>query len=287
MSDIACEPAVQSAIQRALEEDGAARDVTSLALVDPTTTVRAALLTRQECRVAGGTVARAVFLTQEPGLEVDLCVADGQDAVAGATLLTVRGNPLAILAAERTALNFMQRMTGIATLTRRFVEAVAGTRCVILDTRKTAPGLRLLDKHSVRCGGGVNHRMGLHDQVLIKDNHRRLWRGGDPSRLDQAVAAARSAFPGVPVEVEVETFEELQSALAGRPDWILLDNMPPEQMAQAVAICAGRCKLEASGGITLESLPAVAATGVDAVSLGCLTHSVPAADLSLEIVEAD
>ncbi len=287
MSDIASEPAVLAAIQRALEEDGASRDVTSLALVDPSTTVRAAILTRQDCRVAGGTVARAVFLALDSGLEVEVCLADGRDAAAGACLLTVRGNPVALLAAERTALNFMQRMTGIATYTRRFVEAVAGTRCVILDTRKTVPGLRLLDKHSVRCGGGVNHRMGLHDQVLIKDNHRRLWRGGDPARLDQAVEAARAAFPGVPIEVEVETFDELRSALKGRPDWILLDNMPPARMAEAVALCAGRCKLEASGGITLDALPAVAATGVDAVSLGCLTHSVPAADLTLEILEAD
>ncbi len=287
MSDIATDPSVRDAIRRALDEDGALHDVTSLALVDPAAAVRAAILARQDCRVAGGTVARAVFHAVDPGLEVEIGLADGMDAPAGASLLTVRGSPVAVLAAERTALNFMQRMTGIATATRRFVEAVAGTRCKILDTRKTVPGLRLLDKYSVRCGGGVNHRMGLHDQVLIKDNHRRLWGGGDPARLDQAVERARSAFPGIPVEVEVESFDELRSALRARPDWILLDNMPPARMAEAVAICAGRCRLEASGGITLDALPAVAATGVDAVSLGCLTHSVAAADLSLEILEAD
>ena len=176
---------------------------TTLALVDPAAVVTAAILARHACRVAGGPVARAVFREVDPALEVELRMEDGQDAAAGAELLRVRGRCTAILAAERTALNFQQRMTGIATLVRTYVEAVAGTRCQILDTRKTVPGLRALDKYSVRCGGGVNHRMGLHDRVLIKDNHRRLWKGGDPGRLDQAIQAARARFPGLPVEVEV------------------------------------------------------------------------------------
>lgn len=283
MNDMAAHPAVLAAIRSALAEDGAGQDLTSLALVDPAAVVTAAILARHACRVAGGPVARAVFREVDPALDVELRVEDGQDAAAGAELLRVRGRAAAILAAERTALNFQQRMTGIATLTRTYVEAVAGTRCQILDTRKTVPGLRLLDKYSVRCGGGTNHRMGLHDRVLIKDNHRRLWKGGDPARLDQAVAAARARFPGIPVEVEVETFEELRSALAAAPEWILLDNMSPERMCEAVALVAGRSRIEASGGITLATLRAVAETGVDAVSLGCLTHSVPAADLSLEI----
>lgn len=282
--DISTRPDVLAIIRAALAEDGADQDVTTLALVDPAAVVTAAILARHACRVAGGPVARAVFREVDPALEVELRMEDGQDAAAGAELLRVRGRCTAILAAERTALNFQQRMTGIATLVRTYVEAVAGTRCQILDTRKTVPGLRALDKYSVRCGGGVNHRMGLHDRVLIKDNHRRLWKGGDPGRLDQAIQAARARFPGLPVEVEVETLEELRSALAAEPEWILLDNMPPERMREAVALVAGRCRIEASGGITLPTLRAVAETGVDAVSLGCLTHSVTAADLSLEIV---
>jgi nicotinate-nucleotide pyrophosphorylase (carboxylating) len=178
----------------------------------------------------------------------------------------------------------MQRMTGIATLTRAFVDAVAPHNTVILDTRKTTPALRDFEKYAVLCGGGVNHRVGLYDKILIKDNHRRLWRKGDASRLDLAVAAAREAYPELEVEVEVETMEELASALDGAPEWILLDNMLPEQLAECVRRCAGRAKLEASGGIVLENAAAVAASGVDAISLGCLTHSAPSADLSLEIL---
>ena len=171
----------------------------------------------------------------------------------------------------------------LATATAAYVEAIAGTGCTILDTRKTVPGLRVLDKYAVKAGGGTNHRMGLSDMVLIKDNHRVLWRGGDPDRLDLAVLAARERFPGVPVEVEVENFDELRSALRASPEWIMLDNMPPAEMARAVAIVAGRCKIEASGGITLATVRAAAESGVDAISIGALTHSVKAADLSLEI----
>lgn len=285
LDNIAKQPCVIDLIRRAFEEDGARDDVTSMALVDPSAEITTEIVARHACRVAGGEVARAVFEEFDPTLSVDPLIADGGDAEAGATLMLIRGNAASILSAERTALNLMQRMTGIATLTARFVEAVAGTGCQILDTRKTAPGMRLIDKYSVRCGGGTNHRMGLHDMVLLKDNHRRLWRGGDPWRLDQAVAAARARFPGVPVEVEVESFDELRSALAGEPDWIMLDNMPPERMREAVAIVAGRCKIEASGGINMATVRAAAESGVDAISVGYLTHSVQAADLALEIVE--
>jgi nicotinate-nucleotide pyrophosphorylase (carboxylating) len=178
----------------------------------------------------------------------------------------------------------MQRMAGIATLTRRFVERAAPHGTVILDTRKTTPTLRVLEKYAVLCGGGENHRMGLYDRIMIKDNHRRLWQEGDAGRLDLAVAAARERFPGLAVEVEVESLAELDSALAGSPEWILLDNMTPALLAACVARCGGRARLEASGGITLANIEAVAASGVDAVSLGCLTHSAPAVDLSLEIL---
>lgn len=283
MKPIEEEPQVLESIQIALKEDGTSRDVTTLALVDPEAVASAEIIARYSCRVAGTTIGTKVFKLLDPSLEIEIRVQDGADVDAGDTLLVVRGSAGSILTAERTALNFMQRMTGIATATRSFVAAVAGTKCTILDTRKTVPGLRLLDKYAVKAGGGTNHRMGLHDMVLIKDNHRKLWKGGDPTRLDQAVAAARAKFPGVPVEVEVESFEELHSALLGNPEWIMLDNMPPATMREAVKIVAGRCKLEASGGIDATTIRAVAETGVDAISLGCLTHSVKAADLSLEI----
>jgi len=196
--------------------------------------------------------------------------------------MCITGKARAILAGERTALNFMQRLTGIATLTARFVARVKpyGTR--ILDTRKTTPNWRILEKYAVRCGGGCNHRMGLYDQVLIKDNHRRLWGGRD---LAEAVHMARRRCPGVSVEMEVESEAELERALASRPDWILLDNMTPKRLRRCVRLGRGCCPMEASGGITLGNVRAVAATGVQAISLGCLTHSAPAADLSLEILD--
>jgi nicotinate-nucleotide pyrophosphorylase (carboxylating) len=198
-------------------------------------------------------------------------------------LMTIEGPIRGILTGERTALNFMQRMTGIASRTREFVDLVRpfGTR--ILDTRKTTPTLRILEKYAVTCGGGTNHRMGLYDMVLIKDNHRRLWQAAGIPNLQGAVAAARAKFPGIPVEVEVESEAELQDALRAAPEWIMLDNMSPDRMKACVAVCAKRCKLEASGGVSLTTVAAIAATGVDAISIGGLTHSAPAADLSLEL----
>jgi nicotinate-nucleotide pyrophosphorylase (carboxylating) len=209
-------------------------------------------------------------------------VPDGRDVAPGGTVLTIRGKAASILVAERTALNFMQRMCGIATLTSRFVEAVKEYGTLILDTRKTTPNLRLFEKYAVACGGGTNHRFGLYDRVLVKDNHRRLWQGGDPDRLDLAVAAARKAYPALAVEIEVESVAECRSALRGKPEWIMLDNMGCDMMRECVALCKGVSKTEASGGITLGRAREVAATGVDAISLGCLTHSAPSVDLSLE-----
>jgi nicotinate-nucleotide pyrophosphorylase (carboxylating) len=210
-------------------------------------------------------------------------VPDGTGAAAGDALLSLSGPARGILVAERTALNLMQRLCGVATLTRRFVDAVKAYGTEILDTRKTTPGLRVLEKYAVRCGGGSNHRMGLYDRVLMKDNHRGLWRSGLGDDLDQAVQAARQAFPGIPVEIEVETEVELESALRASPEWVLLDNMGPDALARCVQLCGGRSRLEASGGITMENVAAVAQSGVDAISLGCLTHSAPAVDLSLEL----
>jgi nicotinate-nucleotide pyrophosphorylase (carboxylating) len=193
------------------------------------------------------------------------------------------GNARSMLAAERTALNFLQRMSGIASLTRRFADAAGRHGVRILDTRKTTPTLRILEKHAVLCGGGDNHRFGLYDRVLVKDNHRKLWKRGPRPGLQHAVAAARENAPGVLIEVEIEDREDLEAVLGAAPDWILLDNMPLAEMRACVELCRGRCRVEASGGIDLDSIEAVAGTGVDAVSLGCLTHSAPAADLSLEI----
>jgi len=182
-------------------------------------------------------------------------------------------------------LNFMQRMTGMATMTARFVDVVSQYDCHILDTRKTTPTLRPFEKYAVLCGGGTNHRFGLFDKVMIKDNHRRLWRDGDGGDLAAAVLEARRQYPDLEIEIEVESESELRNALDGSPEWILLDNMSPELMAKCVEITEGRSKLEASGGITLVNVEAAAKSGVDAISLGCLTHSAPSVDLSLEISE--
>jgi nicotinate-nucleotide pyrophosphorylase (carboxylating) len=184
----------------------------------------------------------------------------------------------ALLTAERTALNLLQRMSGIATETRRYADAVAGTGVELLDTRKTAPGMRWLDKRAVACGGGTNHRSGLDDAVLIKDNHVAVAGG-----VEAAVRRVREQHPALPIEVEVDTIAQLREALAAGADTILLDNMPPAQLGEAVRICAGRARLEASGGITLDTIRDVAATGVDAISVGALTHSVRALDIALEV----
>jgi len=271
-----------AAVKAALAEDVGEGDATTLALVDPAARATGEILAREACRVAGVTVARAVLTCVDPALRVAVIVPDGETVEPGDTILTIEGKATSILTAERTALNFMQRMCGIATLTARFVKAVEAYGTMILDTRKTTPNLRLFEKYAVTCGGGTNHRFGLYDRVLVKDNHRRLWQGGDPDRLDLAVAAAREAFPSLEVEIEVESVAECQSALRGRPEWIMLDNMSCEMMRTCVALCRGVSKTEASGGITLARAQEVAATGVDAISLGCLTHSAPSIDLALE-----
>jgi len=280
--DLMSDPRAIAAVKAALAEDVGTGDATTLALVDPAVMATGEILAREACRVAGAPVAKSVLQAVDPELQVEIVVPDGRDVAKGETILTIRGKAASILVAERTALNFMQRMCGIATLTSRFVEAVKAYGTLILDTRKTTPNLRVFEKYAVVCGGGTNHRFGLYDRVLVKDNHRRLWQGGDPDRLDLAVAAARQAYPGLAVEIEVESVAECQSALRGKPEWIMLDNMGCEMMRECVALCKGTSLTEASGGITLDRAREVAATGVDAISLGCLTHSAPSVDLSLE-----
>jgi nicotinate-nucleotide pyrophosphorylase (carboxylating) len=279
---IADTPEVMDLIRRALREDIGTGDATTAALVDARSECAARIVARDACTMCGVEVARAVFREAEPTLRFDALVADGAEASPAQAVAAVRGPARGVLAAERTALNFLQRMTGIATLTRRFVERARPFNVAILDTRKTTPTLRILEKYAVRCGGGTNHRTGLYDRALVKDNHRALWRRGGRSLAD-AVRQARSLYPELSVEVEVENEDELGDVLPAGPDWVLLDNMEPEQLRRCVALCAGRCRVEASGGITLANVEAVAATGVDAISLGCLTHSAAAADLSLEV----
>jgi len=283
LSQIADSREVRLLIGRALKEDIGAGDVTTRSLVPVSAKAEAVVLSRGDCLVSGTTIAAAVFRKVDRNLKVRILVADGRPVKCDDVIMTVSGRAGSILTAERTALNFMQRMTGIATLTGKFVAEAKRYGVTILDTRKTTPGLRVIEKYAVLCGGGMNHRMGLHDMALIKDNHRSLWAGCGAGDLGEAVAVIRRKYRGLPVEVEVETESELLSALKGSPEWILLDNMKPDMMRECVKLCAGRSRLEASGGITLANVESVARTGVDAISLGCLTHSAPAADLSLEL----
>ncbi len=276
------DPRLEILLKLAFEEDLGTGDVTTDSLVDSGAMAEGRILSREDCRIAGVPVAMAVFKHICPEMEFEVVAADGEDVAAGGDVLRFKGPARAILIAERTALNFMQRMCGIATMTRSFTRVVEDLGTMILDTRKTTPALRFLEKYSVLCGGGTNHRMGLYDRVLMKDNHRKLWAGNNPGRLDLAVLQARKCFPNVAVEIEVESLEELRSALDGHPEWVMLDNMDCETMRQAVAIAKGKTLLEASGGITMKNLREVAETGVDAISFGCLTHSVKSIDLSLE-----
>lgn len=276
------QPEVRELIERELREDIGPGDATTLALVDPEAPAAARVVARQELVLAGVNVAAEVFRMADDRLKTESLAADGSEIRSGEAVLRVEGPARAILSAERTALNLLQRMAGIATATDCLVRIVNDYGTQILDTRKTVPGLRRLDKHAVACGGGTNHRAGLHDAILIKDNHLAFWRQKNKGSLADAVAAARAAQPGLKIEIEVDTLEQLREALPGKPDWVLLDNMPPETVAEAVALCAGICRTEASGGITKENVREYARAGVTAISIGALTHSVRAADLGLD-----
>lgn len=276
------QPEVRELIERELREDIGPGDATTLALVDPEAPAAARVVARQELVLAGVNVAAEVFRMANDRLKTESLAADGSEIRSGEAVLRVEGPARAILSAERTALNLLQRMAGIATATDCLVRIVNDYGTQILDTRKTVPGLRRLDKHAVACGGGTNHRAGLHDAILIKDNHLAFWRQKNKGTLADAVAAARAAQPGLKIEIEVDTLEQLREALPGKPDWVLLDNMPPETVAEAVALCAGICRTEASGGITKENVREYARAGVTAISIGALTHSVRAADLGLD-----
>ncbi len=268
-------------IRRALDEDIGPGDVTSQWTLPAELELEGKLLAKADGVVAGLAVAAAAFHMVDERVRFTPLCEDGQRVRAGDILAVIQGPARAILSAERTALNFLQRMSGIATAARRYVDSVAGTRAIILDTRKTAPGLRVLDKWAVRLGGGQNHRFGLFDMVLIKDNH--IAAAGGITRAVARVRAHNQA--GLPIEVEVKSLAELEEALSIQPplDRIMLDNMDLETMRRAVEMTAGRVPLEASGGVSLEWVRAIAETGVDYISVGALTHSVKALDISLEV----
>jgi nicotinate-nucleotide pyrophosphorylase (carboxylating) len=266
-------------IDRALAEDAGRGDPTTDATIPAALMAIADVVVREPGVVCGLDIAREVVQRLDPGAEMEVLVADG-DFVSQAprTVARIEGSARALLTAERTALNLLQRMSGIATATRRYVSAVEGTGAEILDTRKTAPGLRRLDKLAVACGGGTNHRADLAGAILIKDNHVAVAGG-----VAAAVRAARTAYPHLHVQAEADTLAQLDAALAAGADSVLLDNMGLADLRAAVARAAGRIRLEASGGITLDTVRAIAETGVDAISIGALTHSVRALDISLEV----
>ena len=275
--------AVTALIDRSLAEDRSSHDVTTNALIPPGMPGAATLRAKSPGVLAGGEVARAVFQRADPNLQADLLMEDGATLRPGDAIARIEGPVGGILRAERCALNFLQHMSGIATETARYAAAVSATRAAIVDTRKTVPGLRTLQKYAVLVGGGRNHRMDLADGVLIKDNHIAALRAQGVG-LTEIVRRAKAGAPHtLKVEIEVESMEEAREALDARADVILLDNMPPEEMRRVVEMIGGRALVEASGGITLESVREVAETGVDIISVGALTHSVNALNISLDL----
>jgi len=274
LPDLLVEPVVRAALA---EDLGRAGDVTA-ALIDADVRLKAEFAARQPGRIAGLVCVRLALAALDPAATLEILVGDGQDAEPGRPIARVDANARALLSAERTALNLLGRLSGVATLTRAYVQAVAGTGAMIVDTRKTTPGLRALEKYAVRCGGGVNHRFGLDDAILIKDNHVAAT-GGVAEALTRAKAIAGHLTP---IEVEVDGLDQLEQALPFAPNVIMLDNFSLGDLVRAVAMTGGRVRLEASGGVTLDTVRAIAETGVDAISVGALTHSAPVLDIGLD-----
>ena len=276
---------VDTLIELALAEDlGDAGDVTTLAVVPEAAKCRAILLCKEPDMVLCGLpVAERVFRAVDPELEFAAQKREGDLCRKGDVLAEISGSARGVLTAERTALNFIQRLSGVATAAHRYAAAVAGTKAVVLDTRKTTPGYRNLEKYAVAVGGAENHRIGLYDRVMIKDNHREMAAMEGDGAIPRAVARARNKYPGLEIEVEADTLDDVRAAAECGVEHIMLDNMDDTTMERAVGIVAGRAKLEASGGITLERLRRIAEIGVDFISVGALTHSVKSADISLDI----
>lgn len=273
------EEAISTLVKQALDEDKAFDDVTSIATVVSTRHARGSLVARNAGTLAGVPLALAAFHLLDPKIEIRVDAEDGTAVQKGDTVLFISGAARGLLSAERVALNFLQRLSGIATITARYVAAVRGTRAAILDTRKTTPGWRVLEKYAVRCGGGLNHRASLAAAVLIKDNHLAACDGD----VTVAVQRARSHAPrGLLVQVECDTVAQVKTAIAAGADALLFDNMPNHALKECVALAAGKCWTEASGGVNLETVRGIAETGVDRISIGALTHSAPSLDLALD-----
>lgn len=272
--------AIDEIVRRALLEDVGPGDITTEATVPADKLCTAVIIVKEEGVLCGQPVAQAVFRALDPSLTYEVLVAEGSRVTPGTEVARITGNARSVLTAERVALNFLQRMSGIASVTRRLADSIKYYHARLVETRKTTPGLRIIEKYAVRVGGGLNHRYGLHDAILIKDNHI-VVSGG----VRQAIIAARKVCSHTSrVEVEVDTLEQLQEALDAGADIILLDNMDPDTMRRAVEMTAGKAVLEASGGITAANLEEVARTGVDIISMGALTHSVKSLDISLDIL---
>ena len=273
---------IRRAVRAALAEDIGRGDATTLATVPARLAARAVMRAREPLVVAGLGFAEAAFRALSSRVEIQWAAREGRRVKAGAALLKISGPARAILGAERVALNFVQRLSGVATLTAQFVHAVHGARARVLDTRKTTPGWRRFEKYAVACGGGTNHRLGLHDMILIKDNHLAALREAKPNAIAAAVARARRKFPKLKIEVEADRLEQVQQALDAGVEMILLDNMAPAQLRRAVKMAQGRARCEASGGVNLGNARAIAQTGVDFISVGALTHSARAVDIGLD-----
>ena len=265
-------------VKSALAEDVGSGDVTTMSLIDQDSFASGVIVAKEPLVVAGVDLAIASFRELEKSIDFSVEVLDGQDGDFFQPLIRIHGPARALLTAERTALNFIQRLSGIATLTAKFVQQVSGTNTKILDTRKTVPGWRVLEKYAVACGGGINHRFGLYDQVMIKDNHL-VAVGGN---IKKAVKCTRENYPKFKIEVEADTVQQAKTAAEAGADIILLDNMSREELSQSIELISGRSKTEASGGITIDTVREIAETGVDYISIGALTHSAPAVDIGFD-----
>ncbi len=284
MSKVLNEAALDSLIKNALAEDLGSGDATTLATVPENTKVKGILLAKENCVCAGLVVAQKVFQQLDKTVKFIPLVKEGEVCKKGTVLAEIIGDAQAILTAERTALNYLQRISGIASITHKYVEQTKGSKTQILDTRKTTPGLRMLEKYGVAMGGGTNHRFGLFDRIMIKDNHRELAAMSGPGGITRSVEACREKYPNLEVEVEADTLEEVQEAAEAGAEYILLDNMSNDDVKQAIKIVQGRSQIEVSGGITIDRIASLSAIeGVDFISVGALTHSVRSTDISLDI----
>jgi nicotinate-nucleotide pyrophosphorylase (carboxylating) len=273
---------IQKAVQQALEEDVGSGDATTASVIPSDAIAVAEMRAREDLTLCGVNFARATFEQVDEEIDISCAFEDGQRIETGDCFLRIKGRAAAILTAERTALNFVQRLSGVATVTQQYVDRISHTKAKLLDTRKTTPGWRCFEKYAVACGGGTNHRFGLFDQIMIKDNHLATLGPNYHQTIPIALEKARAMYPSLKIEIEADTLEQAQIAMEAGADIILLDNMPPSTLTKAVEANQGRCLLEASGGVTLGVIAQIAETGVDYVSVGSITHSAPAVDIALD-----